>query len=380
MSTPRVEIDLDKIRHNTQFLVAQLKPRGINVIGVTKAVCGHPEVARAMLDGGAVGLAESRISNVERLRNAGISCPITLIRPPMMSQLARVVDSCSASYNTEIEAIKILGAIAQEKGKIHNIALLVEMGDLRDGILPGDLNAFAEELVDLPGVSLRGIATNFACFSGKIPSSQELTTFSRLADDLEQVCGPCLIEISGGNSANLPWGVGPHSKGRINELRLGEAILLGLNPATGEPITGLQTDAFTLMSEVIETKRKPEMVETPRAKQEVKYPRVVSDLCAASRSILAIGYQDVDVDGLTFPEGTTLKGATSDHTVVEATDGHWKYGDKISMKPNYSALLRIFGAPDMVTVLLSRHSKPKSITTKLGRPRLSLVGAEDMYR
>lgn len=48
MSCPRIEVDLGKIRRNTQTLVKRLGPRGICVTGVTKAVCGHPAIAQAM--------------------------------------------------------------------------------------------------------------------------------------------------------------------------------------------------------------------------------------------------------------------------------------------------------------------------------------------
>ena len=40
MTTPRIEVDLSKIRHNTRYLVERLKARGITVTAVTKAVCG----------------------------------------------------------------------------------------------------------------------------------------------------------------------------------------------------------------------------------------------------------------------------------------------------------------------------------------------------
>ncbi|MGB1753262.1 MAG: alanine racemase, partial [Paracoccaceae bacterium] len=86
MSCPRIEVDLAKIRRNTQTLVSGLSPRGISVTGVTKAVCGHPAIATAMLEGGAVGLADARITNVQNLRVAGLKDLITLIRTPMLSQ------------------------------------------------------------------------------------------------------------------------------------------------------------------------------------------------------------------------------------------------------------------------------------------------------
>ncbi len=71
MSKLRIDVDLDKIRYNTRFLVDHLRPRGITVTGVTKAVCGHPEIANAMLEGGATGLCYRPVAmQKSRLRNS----------------------------------------------------------------------------------------------------------------------------------------------------------------------------------------------------------------------------------------------------------------------------------------------------------------------
>lgn len=146
MSCPRIEVDLSKICANTETFVRRLSPRGVGITGVTKAVCGHPAIARAMLDGGAVGLADARLGNVQRLRKAGITCPVTLIRTPMVSQADQVVEVCEASYCTELAVIAALGSAAIRKDMVHGIILMVEMGDLREGILPENLADIAVTL------------------------------------------------------------------------------------------------------------------------------------------------------------------------------------------------------------------------------------------
>ena len=47
------------------------------------------------------------IENVERLRQAGITAPITLVRSPMLSQAARVVASADTSLNSELDVVGI---------------------------------------------------------------------------------------------------------------------------------------------------------------------------------------------------------------------------------------------------------------------------------
>ena len=373
MTSPRIEIDLSKIRHNTRSLVGRLKLRGITVTGVTKAVCGHPAIARAMLDGGVSGLAESRISNVQRMRQAGIAASIAMIRTPMPSQLEQIVRSCEISYNTQIDVIAALADVAVQAGLVQNIILMVEMGDMRDGILPEDLGTVAKKVVGMKGVALKGIGTNYACLSGVVPGDCEMTALSALADETEGLCGPFLEVVSGGNSANLPWALGTRATGRVNDLRLGEAILLGVDPVTGEQIDGLHADAFTLVAEVIEEKIKPKPVPVSPGVPALAILRLISDSAAVSRSILAIGKQDTNVQGLSMPQGVSYQGATSDHLVVETFHSALRVGSELKFQMNYSALMQAMAAPDITTTLLKDTYRPTARHPRNKNPHLAIV-------
>ena len=52
MTSPRLEIDLDRIHHNARELVDRLGARGVRIAGVTKATLGSPEIARTLLRAG----------------------------------------------------------------------------------------------------------------------------------------------------------------------------------------------------------------------------------------------------------------------------------------------------------------------------------------
>jgi len=372
MTSPRVEVNLDKIRLNTRCLVDRLKPRGITVTAVTKAVCGRPSIAQAMLDGGAVGLAEARISNVQRLRRAGLTCPISMIRSPMLSQVDQVIQSCDVSYNSERVAIAALAEAAVRAGTTHSIVLMVEMGDRREGIMPEDLATLAQNVISLPGVVLWGIAANFACLSGVGPNADTMRKFSNLATQTEGICGPFLATVSGGNSASLSWALGSSPSLRINNLRLGEAILLGKDPMSGEDIGGLYRDAFTLVIEVIETKHKPDQVAVMVADPVLKSLRL---LPAENhlRSIVALGRQDTEIEGLSFPEGTDFLGATSDHMVIRNRTTPMPVGSELRLGMNYEALMRIMAAPDTVMEYIGSSNGSVSLQTKRSDPCLHLV-------
>lgn len=373
MTSPRVEIDLEKIQANARCLVRRLGARGISVTGVTKAVCGHPDVAEAMVDGGVAGLADARIKNVVRMRTAGIECPVSMIRAPMVSEMEDVIQYCDASYNTEMDTILKLGAAAKKLGTSHAVVLVVEMGDMREGILPENLNDIAIRVIATPGVALRGIAANFACMGNVAPTAGDMAMLSRLADHIEGACGPFGDFVSGGGSANLPWALGEESNLRVNNLRLGEAILLGIDPVTGHPITGLHTDAFALIAEVIETRLKPSSRPTRSIAPELWKLKLVRNDDYRTRTVLAVGQQDTFASGLTFPSGFTFIGATSDHTVIDTAKSAASVGSEMKIGMNYSALMRAMSAPDVAKVVHGKQSMNGSAKDRETHPFLTLV-------
>ena len=371
MTTPRLEIDLGKIQANARSLVSRLGARGISVTGVTKAVCGHPDVAKAMLNGGVVGLAESRISNVVRMNAAGICCPVSMIRAPMVHETKDVIRCCDTSYNTEKSTILKLASAALKEGTEHHVILMLEMGDMREGILPENLEDFASWVIATPGVALKGIAANFACMRNVAPTGADMALLSGLADQVEGTCGPFVGLVSGGGSANLPWALGEGSTGRVNNLRIGEAILLGTDPVTGHPITGLHTDAFALIAEVIETRLKPSAMPT-RSPEPAMLKLVHSD-DHRTRTILAVGQQDTDASGLMFPQGTVFIGATSDHTVIDTSQTAVSVGSKMKMGMNYSALMRAMSAPDIAKVVHGKQTTNTIAKDRESDPFLTVV-------
>ena len=350
MTSLRLEIDLEKIRSNAQTLVERLAAGGISVMGITKAALGCHRIAGAMLRGGVSSLGDSRIENIEAMRKAGVKAEMMLTRTPMLSQIERVVASADVSLNTEIDAVAMLSAAAVKAGRTHGVMLMAELGDLREGIMPCNLDAVARKVLRFPNIELRGIGGNLACHSGVSPSPENMAVLSALADRLEVSCH--LGIVSGGNSANLDWALGRSDTGRINNLRLGESILLGRNPLSRRPIRGLHTDAITLVAEVIEHTSKPSMPWGDKAQSAFGQMPVVSDRGYILRAILAVGRQDTDPDGLRPPWGTEILGASSDHLVLETGGDAISVGSEMTFQVNYSALLRAMTSPFVDQVIV----------------------------
>lgn len=349
-----MQIDLGKLYYNAQVLVTRLNERGISVTGVTKATLGLPEIANAWLRAGVSGLGDSRIENIDTLRRADVEAEIVLIRSPMLSQVDQVVALTNVSLNTELEVIRQLSSAAQKAGPSHGVILMVELGDLREGIMPELLESTVAEVLGLPNISLEGIGANLACRSGVSPDATNMAELSSLADSLEATFGIIINTVSGGNSANLDWALSGVDIGRINHLRLGEALLLGCEPLNRKVIENLHTDAITLIVEVIESKKKPSKPWGEMAQSAFGEVVRSDDDGDITQSILAIGRQDVDPDGLTPQSGIVILGASSDHLVVDSSNtvNGLSIGGEVSFQLNYSALLRAMTSPFIAKVIV----------------------------
>jgi len=353
MTAPRLEIDLEKIHHNAVTLVKRLQARGISVTVVTKEVLGDARIAGVLLKAGVRTLGDSRIENIETMRRAGVPSSMTLIRSPMMSQTDRVVALTDISFNTELTVIRKLSSAARKAKRTHGIVLMVELGDLREGIMPADLEATVRETLRLPNVVLKGIGANLACRSGVSPDAENMAELSALADTTEATFGsalgpgvrPRLDIVSGGSSANLEWALSGVDTGRINDLRLGESLLLGLEPLHRQPIDGLYTDAITLVAEVIEAKVKPSQPWGTLAQTAFGDQPPAEDRGDTLQIILGIERQDIDPGGLCPPAGIEIIGASSDHLILDSGKHRMNVGAEITFQLNYSALLRAMTSP-----------------------------------
>jgi predicted amino acid racemase len=309
-----------------------------------------------MLNGGAAGLGDSRLQNLSRLAGLDGSASRTLIRSPMLSQAGQVVRTATTSLNTERVVLEALDSAATRYRRTHDVVLMVELGDLREGIPADELLAAAGAVLDRPSLRLTGIGTNLACQNGVVPDDANMGELTRLALQVEHAHGITLDVVSGGNSANLAWALTTDDTGRVDELRVGEAILLGTEPLWRTPVDGLHTDAFRLVAEVIEVRDKPAQPWGARAQTAFgEYP-VRSGTGNVRQAILALGRQDVDPDDLVPGDGIVVLGTSSDHLVLDVGDHTVAVGDEISFGLGYSALVRAMTSPFVTKVERNRLS------------------------
>lgn len=343
MGYPSLEIDLSKIRLNTEYLVNLCSKHTIEIMGVAKGVCASLPIVKAMLSGGIKKLGDSRIQNIRALKEAGINVPMYLIRIPMPSELEEVINWSDGSLNSEIEVIKAISHKARLNDKLHKVILMVDVGDLREGIMPDDVLDVAGQILACPGVELEGLGTNVGCYGGIIPSMENTQILIDLARDIEKRYGITMKTLSGGNTAtfnileknNLPQG--------INQFRTGEAILLGTDVTNNRVIPGTYQNTMILKTEVIEIKVKPSYPMGEMGLDAFGNIPIIVDKGLMKRAIVALGRQDCKIDGLT-PIDPTIQiiGASSDHLLLDVTNSAGvALGSIIEFKLSYGAMLSL---------------------------------------
>ena len=318
--------------------------KGISLMGVTKAVLGEPSIAKAMIQGGVKFIADSRIENIQKMKSAGISTQFVLLRTPL-SQAESIVKNADISLNTEIKTLKNLSYHAKSQNKIHQVIIMVELGDLREGILPCDLPQFIRETLSLPNIKIIGIGCNLACYGGIKPDNKNMRELSELVGLLEKEFHIDLKIISGGNSANFEWFKSSQDVGRVNNLRLGESILLGRETVGRKVIPGLHTGAFQLIAEVIESKRKASVPLGEICQDAFGNVPVFLDQGDHQRVIIALGRQDVQVSNLKSNNKFKMIGSSSDHIVLDGENHNLEVGDEVRFSLDYGGLLATMTSP-----------------------------------
>jgi ornithine racemase len=341
---PRIEISLSKIRDNARILTERYGKRGISLMGVSKAVLGDPAIAQAMVEGGVRFIADSRLENLQRMKLAGLSAPLVLLRTPP-SQAEAIVRAVDISLNSELETVRKLSHFAQWLNKPHQIIIMVELGDLREGILPGDLADFFQAVLPLPNLKILGIGCNLACHGGIKPDARNMRELSDLVIALERKFNIHLEVVSGGNSANHGWVESASQVGRVNNLRLGESILLGCESLARKAIPGLHRQAFRLFAEVIESKYKPSVPFGQICQDAFGTVPSFRDRGLRQRNIIALGRQDTIPSGLSSSDALEILGSSSDHMILDSPNRNLRVGDEVGFNLDYGSLLAAMTSP-----------------------------------
>lgn len=344
MKFPKLRVFLSKIEYNVRKLQEICGREKIEIVGVTKGCSAITEVAKIMVKNGIKILGDSRVENIKKLRKNKIAAEYMLLRIPMLSELQGVIDYCDISLNSEIETILALEEISKKSNKIHKIIIMFDLGDLREGFILEDIDRISRNMYNLQKIKIIGVGTNLGCYGGVLYTPEKMEKLIDIRRQLESRLNQEITIISGGSTASLSLIEKNAMPQEINQLRIGEAILLGQDVTGNRKIPYLLKDTFILQAEIIEKKSKGTVPQGIIGRDAFgNIPKFI-DKGVRERSILAIGKQDCQIDNLEpLDKRVKILGASSDHLIVDTEDTRKNYrlGEFIEFQMGYSALLSL---------------------------------------
>jgi predicted amino acid racemase len=345
-----LEMNVDSLKHNYDYLDKIFKENNINWSIVTKVLCGNKNFLTELLALGMTEVCDSRITNLKNIKAINDKIETIYIKPPSKKDIPNIVKYADISVNTEISTIIALAKAAKKINKTHKIIIMIEMGELREGVLRDDFIDFYEKVFELDNIKVVGIGTNFSCLYGVLPHPDKLIQLSLYEQLIEAKFNRQIPYVSGGSSVVFPLLLNGTLPKGINHFRLGETLYLGTNVFNDTQLSEMAHDIFTLHAEIIELMEKPS-IPTGDFGTNLEGDSFSFDQSKANetsyRAIIGLGLLDVD-DKHIWCNDKSLEfvGASSDMIVMDLNNNLKKYkvGDELTFSMDYMGLLKLMNS------------------------------------
>jgi predicted amino acid racemase len=345
-----IELHRDKLKHNFNFLDSLFKKNGIRWGIVSKLLCGNKEYLKEVIDLGIGQMLDSRVSNLKAIKSIDPGVETIYIKPPAKRSIPGIVQYADISFNTEFSTIKLLSEEAKKQKKTHKIIIMIEMGDLREGVMGDNLIDFYGKIFELPNIEVVGIGANLNCLNGIMPSEDKLIQLSLYEQLIEAKFNKNIPYVTGGSSVTIPLLFKKLIPTGVNHLRIGETLFFGKDLFEETTIKGMERDIFRLYAEIIELTEKPLVPSGEigtNVAGEIKEFNDEDYGKSSYRAILDLGLLDIDTRNLEpLDKKLNFFGASSDMIVVDlGTDKPtYKVGDLIPFRVNYMGALSILNS------------------------------------
>lgn len=342
-------VDTKKLKQNFEYLNNLFVENDIRWSITTKLLCGHKDLLKAVLDFDINQYCDSRVDNLKVIKEIKPSAETILIKPPLLKTVEDTVQYADISLNTEESTIMALSEAAQKKGVTHKIIIMIEMGEIREGVLRESFIDFYESVFNLPNIEVVGIGTNLSCMSGVLPNQDKLIQLSLYKQLVEAKFDRKIKYVSGGSSVTIPLLLQHRLPAGINHFRVGETLFFGTDVYNDDILPSMEHHIFTLQASIIEMHEKPT---TPTGKMgttvEGKRKKSKSGtLFFSHRAIIDLGILDVDKEHIEpLVEHFEIVGGSSDMYVLDLGDNKsgFKVGDTITFNLDYMGALRILNS------------------------------------
>lgn len=352
-------IHTKKIKNNIKYLSKYFDDHDIQWSLITKVFSGDKEFLEHVLTDDVIkkinSVGDSRLTSLKNLKEVNPKMKTIYIKPPAKIYADDIVKYADISLNSSFSTIKALNDAAGKADKIHKVIIMIELGELREGVKRSDIMEFYEQVFDLPNIEVIGIGSNLGCMYGVEPTYDKLLQLSLYKELISTKFNKDLKLISGGTSITLPLIENNIIPKDINHFRIGEAAFFGVSPLNNEKFRELSTDTFEFTANIIELENKMLVPEGIISEANIGHTADYDEKDVGESSFKAIldfGLLDVDKEDIeAVDKDLTFVGITSDMLVVDigtnkTADGKKKYniGDKVHFKPNYMAVARLLNS------------------------------------
>ena len=341
-----IVLNRKKLQENHQYLNRLFSDNNIEWGVVSKVFCGSKTYLKEIIDLGVQQMCDSRITNLKIIKSLNPGIETVFIKPPAKRYISSIVKYADASFNTEFETIKMLSDEAVRQNKMHKIIIMIELGELREGVMREEFIDFYEKVFKLHNIEVAGLGTNLTCMYGVLPSQDKLLQLCLYAQLIEAKFHRGIPYITGGSSVTIPLiarGLLPKA---VNHFRVGETLFLGTDVYNSTPNPDMHQDVFKQYAEIIELREKP-MVPDGNLGHNVSGDTLQfegDENSSSHRAIIDIGLLDVEESHIR-PVDIDLKivGSSSDMMVVDlgANAAQYKVGSLIAFNLSYMGILRL---------------------------------------
>lgn len=345
-----LKVNISSILDNISKLDKVFQENNVIWTLVVKVLGNYRELLEALLENETVrslhSIAGSHWQELMVIKDIAPEVQTMFIKPPSIRNAAKIVRYADISLNTSLRTILALNDAARKQGKTHKIIIMIEMGELREGIHREGLISFYKRVFELSNIDVIGLGTNLGCMHGLRPTYDKLIQLILYEQLIEAKFDRTLSVISGASSITIPFMMKKKLPKGVNHFRVGEAAFLGTSPLNNLPVEGLNTDCFEFEANIIELYLKDNKPDGEIT--EAAIGTTANDETTKSKktykALLDFGILDVEAHHL-IPKDNSIKffGNSSDMSVYDLGDNAngYKIGDTISFKVNYMAVANI---------------------------------------
>lgn len=299
-------------------------------------------------------IGDSRLTSLKNIKEVNPGLRTIYIKPPAAVYAEEVVRYADVSLNTSLYTIRLLNKEAKKQKKIHRVIIMIELGELREGVLRENVLDFYKQIFELPNIEVIGIGSNLGCMYGVEPSFDKLMQLVLYKQLIESQFNTKLPYVSGGSSITLPLVENGTVPKELNHFRIGESAFFGTSPLDNKPFANLSTDTFDLEAWLIEMEEKIIVPDGNISEASIGHTSEQNETTdrteKAYKGIFDFGILDVDIDNIVPADNNfEFVGTTSDMTVyrinnLKANVDKYKVGKSFIFKPNYMGVARLLNS------------------------------------